>query len=136
MMQAARRIFGPAPPELEVAIHQFNAGDYYACHETLEELWLAERSDLRHLYQGILQVGVGLYHLRRANAAGALSLLERGPRLLLPFAPATFGIDVAALLNAAAGLRSCLQSAGLAAARSLLEHDPPCIRRTRTSIPD
>jgi uncharacterized protein len=123
---------GPAEPALETAIRQFNGGQYYACHETLEELWLAEGSDLRYLYQGILQVGIGLLHLKRGNGAGALSLLERGPRLLLPFVPIACGIDVDALLIAAEQILSTLKNAGLEAAQTLLARVPPHIHRQHT----
>ena len=36
----------------------------------------------RWLYQGILQVGVSLHHLRRGNWVGAVNLMERGLHLL------------------------------------------------------
>jgi len=101
------------PPELLTAIGQFNAGEYYACHETLEELWLGERSDIRRLYQGILQIGVGLYHLQRRNEAGARNLLRRGKGLLRPFAPEFLGIDLASLIRESGNLLRILESAGL-----------------------
>src|SRR5262249_20822635 len=48
-----------APPaELVRAVEQFNRGEFFECHETLEALWMAEAEPLRRLYQGILQVGV------------------------------------------------------------------------------
>lgn len=128
-MQSFIQSSDPAPPALEVAVRQFNTGDYYGCHETLEELWLDEQSDLRFFYQGILQVGAGLYHLRRDNEKGALSLLERGSALLLPFAPATLEIDVARLLNEIQRVHLCLQSDGPAKAQTLLRLHPPRIRR-------
>jgi len=118
-----------------MAVGQFNAGEYFACHETLEELWLAEESDLRYLYQGILQIGVGLFHLRRGNEAGALTLLERGSRLLLPFAPVHCGLDVGALLRAAQRIRSCLLADGCAVAQGLLERDPPQLQRIQALSP-
>jgi uncharacterized protein len=125
----------PAPPTLARAVGQFNAGEYFACHETLEELWLAEESDLRYLYQGILQIGVGLFHLRRGNEAGALTLLARGSRLLLPFAPVNCGLDVGALLRAAKRIHNCLLADGCAAAQGLLERDPPQLHRLQAPSP-
>ena len=65
----------PPPAELLVGIEQFNRGEYFECHETLEALWVAEPTPLRRLYQGILQVGVGFYHLRAGNYRGATGLL-------------------------------------------------------------
>jgi uncharacterized protein len=84
--------------DLELAIEQFNRGDYFEQHETLERMWRAEPGPVRGLYQGILQVGVGLYHLERGNYDGALHLLERGIARLAAYAPASNGIDVAQLV--------------------------------------
>jgi CheY-like chemotaxis protein len=72
----------PAPPALCRGVEQFNAGEYWECHETLEELWIAEHLPVRELYQGILQVGVGFYHLCHRNYPGTVKMLRRGlPRL-------------------------------------------------------
>jgi len=95
------------------AIRQFNSGDYYACHETLEELWIGEGGEIRLLYQGILQVGVALYHLQRRNEAGARNLLRRGSGLLRAFAPEALGIDLATLISECEDLLQVLQSRGL-----------------------
>jgi predicted metal-dependent hydrolase len=92
----------PPPPQLVDGIEQFNRGEYFEQHETLELLWRAERRDIRHLYQGILQVGVALYQLRRLNHHGTVYLLTRGPRYLAPFAPRCQRVDVQALIDDAA----------------------------------
>lgn len=89
----------PPPPEFLVGIDEFNTGRYYACHETLEALWVVERDPIRYLYQGILQIGVGLYHHSRGNYRGATSLLRRGMGLLPPFTPRSLGVDVEKLLR-------------------------------------
>ena len=51
------------PPQLLEGVEQFNRGEYFEQHETLELLWRAETRSVRRLYQGILQVGVAFYHL-------------------------------------------------------------------------
>jgi CheY-like chemotaxis protein len=67
-----------APPaQLCAGIAQFNAGEYWECHETLEGLWIAEPRPVRDLYQGILQIGVAFHHLRCHSHAGALKMLRR-----------------------------------------------------------
>jgi predicted metal-dependent hydrolase len=94
------------PPLLLEGIAQFNRGEFFAQHETLELLWRAERRNIRYLYQGILQIGVAFHHLRRLNHHGAVYMLTRGPRYLAPFAPRCQRVDVQALLtDAAAALR-------------------------------
>ena len=96
----------PPPAALLEGIAQFNRGEFFEQHETLERLWRAERRDIRYLYQGILQIGVAFHHLRRLNHHGAVYMLTRGSRYLAPFAPCCQGVDVDALLrDAAAALR-------------------------------
>ena len=92
-----------APPrELVDAIAQFNRGEFFEQHETLELLWRAETRSVRYLYQGILQIGVAFHHLRRLNHHGTVYMLTRGPRYLAPFAPRCQGVNVEALLQDAA----------------------------------
>jgi len=83
---------------LAQAVDEFNAGAYFACHETLEDLWLATPDPERHLYQGLLMVAAGLLHLERDNRVGAVSLLRKGSNLLRPFVPTSHGLDIVALL--------------------------------------
>ncbi len=86
-----------APEGLRAGIDQFNRGEYWECHETLEDIWRGESDAVRYLYQGILLAGVGLYHLRRDNRRGALSKLRAAHALLAPYAPTCMGVDVARL---------------------------------------
>jgi uncharacterized protein len=80
-------------------IEEFNKGEFYECHEYLEEAWMREPKRVRFLYQGILQVGVGFYHLGNGNWRGATSLLRKGTIRLKEFEPATLGIDVTRLVQ-------------------------------------
>ena len=80
-------------------IEEFNKGEFYECHEYLEEAWMQEPKRVRFLYQGILQVGVGFYHLGNGNWRGATSLLRKGTIRLKAFEPATLGIDVTRLVQ-------------------------------------
>ncbi len=109
---ATRSCADPPPAALLVGIAQFNRGEYFECHETLEALWLAEPTPLRRLYQGILQVGVGLHHLRGGNYRGAAGLLARGTAYLEPFAPRCLGVDVAGLLAAARRCQAAVAALG------------------------
>src|SRR5437016_1123019 len=88
----------PAPRELVQAIHEFNAGEFFEQHETLELLWRATPAEIRHLYEGILQIGVGLHHLfNKHNFRGAAVKLDHGIRLLEAFPDVCHGVDVARL---------------------------------------
>src|SRR4029079_15976225 len=88
---------GPPPADLLAGIAQFNAGEYWECHETLETIWRVEPDHIRYLYQGILQVGVGFYHLKRGNWRGAVNKPRSGLVYLAPCSPTCMGIDVAEL---------------------------------------
>ena len=100
------------PPLLLEGIAQFNRGEYFEQHETLELLWRAERRGVRHLYQGILQIGVAFHHIRRGNHHGAVYMLTRGARYLAPFAPRCQGVDVEGLLADAAATLTEVQRLG------------------------
>jgi uncharacterized protein len=92
-----------APEEIleliQRGIEEFNKGEFYECHEYLEEAWMQEPERVRFLYQGILQVGVGFYHLQNGNWRGATGLLRNGTARLKEFEPVTLGIDVARLVR-------------------------------------
>jgi len=100
------------PPLLVEGVRLFNAGLWFEAHEVLEDAWRAEPGEVRHLYQGLLQVGVGLLHASRGNLTGALNLLDRGMARLRPFAPRCLGLEVDALLRDAAEARSALAAPG------------------------
>jgi predicted metal-dependent hydrolase len=102
----------PPPPALLEAIAQFNRGEFFEQHETLELLWRAERRDIRFLYQGILQIGVAFHHLRKLNHHGTVYMLTRGPRYLAPFAPRCQRVDVQRLLDDAAVARREVERLG------------------------
>jgi predicted metal-dependent hydrolase len=92
----------PPPPQLLEGIAQFNRGEFFEQHETLELLWRAETRDIRYFYQGILQIAVAFHHLRKLNHHGTVYMLTRGSNYLRPFAPRCQRVDVQALLAAAA----------------------------------
>lgn len=102
----------PPPRLLLSGIAQFNRGEFFAQHETLEDLWREERRGVRRLYQGILQIGVSLYHIQRRNHHGAVHMLTRGTTYLRPFSPRCQSVDVADLLTQASAVLSAVQRLG------------------------
>ena len=60
---------------------------------------MQEPRRVRFLYQGILQVGVGFYHLKNGNWRGATGLIRNGTIRLKEFEPESLGIDVASLVR-------------------------------------
>ncbi len=108
----AARCGEPPSRELLHAVEQFNAREYFECHETLEAIWIVEPGPIRTLYKGILQVGVGCLHLLRGNYRGATIKLQSGADYLEPFAPRCMGVEVARLIADARRLRAELVAHG------------------------
>jgi uncharacterized protein len=100
------------PTEFWQGVEQFNAGQFYACHDTLEALWIEASEPEKTFYQGILQIAVGLYHLGNRNWRGAVILLGEGSNRLRRY-PSVYGnINVDELLNQSVGLLKTLQELG------------------------
>lgn len=93
-------------------VEQFNQGQFYACHDTLEALWIEAATPLKNFYQGILQIAVACYHLENHNWRGAVILLGEGIARLRPYLPVYASIDVAQLVSQSAKLLSDLQQTG------------------------
>jgi sugar phosphate isomerase/epimerase len=92
------------PPGVLEGIRLFNEGLYYECHEEIEHEWHAETGEIRNLYQGILQIGVGFHHASNGNLRGARLLLNDGLDKLSRFLPDCLGIDTQALWDASTNL--------------------------------
>ncbi|MBD2612239.1 DUF309 domain-containing protein [Nostoc punctiforme FACHB-252] len=100
------------PQEFWQGIEQFNCGQFYACHDTLEALWIEASEPEKTFYQGILQIAVALYHLENRNWRGAVILLGEGSNRLRRY-PSTYGgIDVDELLSQSVALLKTLQQIG------------------------
>jgi hypothetical protein len=87
----------------------------FHAHEVLEACWKSAPAAERDLWQGLAQLAVGLTHAQRGNARGAAALLRRGAARVRPYSPANpYGVDVAAVAVAAAGLADRITRDGLA----------------------
>lgn len=100
------------PQEFWQGVEQFNRQEFYACHDTLEALWMEASEPERTFYQGVLQIAVSLYHLGNHNWRGAVILLGEGISRLRNYQPAYFDIDVNDLLKQSVDLLNQLQQAG------------------------
>ncbi|WP_413161155.1 DUF309 domain-containing protein [Capilliphycus salinus ALCB114379] len=100
------------PPEFWQGIEEFNQQEYYACHDTLEALWMEAMEPTKKFYQGILQIAVGLYHLSNHNWRGAVTSMGEGMRRLDYYQPDYFNINVEELIDQTAHLLSAMQEAG------------------------
>ncbi|BAY31678.1 hypothetical protein NIES2107_35640 [Nostoc carneum NIES-2107] len=97
------------PQEFWQGVEQFNTGQFYACHDTLEALWIEASEPEKTFYQGILQIAVALYHLSNHNWRGAVILLGEGSNRLRRYPASYGGIDLEALLIQSVALLKALQ---------------------------
>ena len=109
---ALRQCQDVPPEELLQAVEEFNRGDWFQCHETLEELWVGEKGEVRDLYQGVLQLAVALHHWRNGNFKGALSLFKGANDILSRVPQVCQRVDVAGLRGSAAKLHEALSALG------------------------
>lgn len=100
------------PEEFWQGVEQFNFGQFYACHDTLEALWIEATEPQKTFYQGILQIAVGIYHLSNSNWRGAVILLGEGINRLRRYPDSYSGIDVDELLSQSVVLLKTLQETG------------------------
>ncbi len=118
-----------ALPDLALrGIAEFNRGEFFEAHEYLEDAWRAETGRVRYLYQGILQVGVGLYHRENGNWKGATSLLCSGIERLKEFEPETGGLDVSRLIRES---ECCLKELERLGRERVSEFDHSLVPRVR-----
>ncbi|WP_299487540.1 DUF309 domain-containing protein [Acaryochloris sp. IP29b_bin.137] len=100
------------PPDFWKGVTEFNQGQYYACHDTLEALWMDAADPPKSLYQGFLQVAVACYHLGNQNWQGAVILLGEGISRLQRYEPEFAGLDIRKFVDWSANLLECLQQNG------------------------
>jgi predicted metal-dependent hydrolase len=103
---------GTLPSEVLKGLEFFNAGKYFEAHEELETAWRREKGPIRELYRGILQVGVGYYHIQRGNYNGALKMFKHCRHWLDPFPAECCGIDLARLRQDFERIEARLQQFG------------------------
>lgn len=97
------------PPQFWQGIEEFNQREYYACHDTLEAIWMEANEPQKTFYQGILQVSVALYHLGNQNLRGAMILLGEGIGKLSRYQPDYETIEVTDLIIQSQDLLKYLQ---------------------------
>jgi hypothetical protein len=70
---------------LEDGATQFNAGDFFAAHETWEAAWLDSIGAEKELLHGLVQIAAGYAKVESGIRSGALKLLTRGLERLAPW---------------------------------------------------
>jgi predicted metal-dependent hydrolase len=102
----------PLAPLARDGIEKFNRGQYYACHDDLEEAWRQDESPARDLYRAVLQVAIAYYQIEKENYRGAVKMLLRVRQWLSPLPGICRGIDVARLRNDVLAVNEALVELG------------------------
>jgi hypothetical protein len=106
----------PADESLAEAQRLLDAGRAFHAHEVLEGIWKAAPEGERELWRGLAQLAVGLTHVRRGNAVGAVQLLRRAAERIEGYADdPPYGIAAARLVGWARSLIARIEQEGLAA---------------------
>ena len=96
----------PLPATFAEAVRLFNAREYFACHDVLEELWGETLGEDREFLQGLLHVAVSLHHLSEGNPAGARKMHASSLRYLSNYGSSFRGVDLDLLRSE---LRVCFE---------------------------
>jgi uncharacterized protein len=102
----------PLPPEFWQGLDQFNQGEFYACHDTLEAIWIPCVGPEKPLYQGIIQIAVAIYHLSNLNWRGTVILMGEGLNRLRDYPDVYEGLDLGQFRQEVADILETLQSLG------------------------
>lgn len=102
----------PLPTEFWVGVEQFNQGEFYACHDTLEAIWIPTVGPEKPLYQGIIQIAVAIYHLSHQNWRGAVILMGEGLHRLRHYPDEYEGLDLGEFRTEIAAILGTLQQLG------------------------
>ena len=85
----------------EKGLELFNEGEYFECHEVIEELWLEtdSKDEYRDLYKGVIQAAAAIYQFERGILSGAIGLFETSIKYLEIYKPKALGLNVARLVR-------------------------------------
>ncbi|TCS83132.1 DUF309 domain-containing protein [Tepidibacillus fermentans] len=90
-------MFRKYPEEYYLFFEKFNEGEYYECHDLLEEIWLTDRQN--KFLQGLLQVAVAVYHFENGNIYGSRALFQSAYQYLQPYRPEYWDLDLEPVIN-------------------------------------
>nr|WP_263325015.1 DUF309 domain-containing protein [Neobacillus sp. Marseille-Q6967] len=80
------------PEEYYEFFIKFNEGDYYTCHDLLEEMWMTDKGNL--FLKGLLQMSVAIYHYEYGNVKGARIMMQTAHDYLHEYRPKYWGLDL------------------------------------------
>jgi hypothetical protein len=93
-------------------LEEFNRGEYFESHESLEDAWNEDQSAGRDLYRAVLQVAVAYLQIERGNFNGAVKMFLRMRQWIDPLPDTCRGINIARLRADAEQVRISLLELG------------------------
>lgn len=76
------------------ALRLFDNGEFFACHDVLEEIWSETLDGNRQFLQGLIHAAVALFHFGEGNLGGARKMHDSALRYLAPYGPTHEGVDL------------------------------------------
>ncbi|HEY2016155.1 MAG TPA: DUF309 domain-containing protein [Bryobacteraceae bacterium] len=116
-------------PLLHRGIQLFNHGEFFECHEVLEEAWTPERGPRRLFLQSLIHVAVGFYHCRRDNPVGAIRQLRKALRKMEPYLPSCEDVDTERLYREARAVLDLIDAGERIAEFPQMHFHPSVIRQ-------
>ena len=93
-------------------LEEFNRGEYFKAHDSLEKAWIEDESPGRDLYRAILQVAVAYYQVQKGNYNGAAKMFLRLRRWIDPIPGLCRGVNVVQIRKEARIVHEALLSLG------------------------
>ena len=121
----------PLPPMAVRGLEEFNRGEYFEAHESLETAWMEEQGQGRELYRAILQVAVAYYQIRRGNYKGAAKMFLRLRQWIDPLPEVCQGVEVGKLRQEAEEVRQELMRLG---PKGIAQFDADLLRPVRYTL--
>jgi hypothetical protein len=95
---------------LRHGLELFNRGEFFESHEALVAVWLETSGEDRIFLQGLIQVAVSFYHLRRGNVVGSRRLLLAALEKLSSPSGCRYLINTAGLVEVLTPLLASIQA--------------------------
>lgn len=86
-------------PQFFEGLRQFNAREFFDCHDTLEEIWKENNGEERLFLQGLIQVAVAYYHMGNGKFSGAYSQITKAIEKLAQYPEDYAGLDIGTFLT-------------------------------------
>lgn len=100
------------PYHAKKGLEEFNRGEYFEAHDSLELAWMKDHGPGRELYRAVLQVAVAYYQVERANYEGAMKMFLRMRKWLYPLPATCRGINIERLRDDVQNVHTTLVELG------------------------